>query len=76
MNTMAQTMGVACLAEREYISQTRTLIKREREFLLARLAALPGLTSFPSVVNYLLVKLTRPGITRPHCDSRCWPTAS
>jgi threonine-phosphate decarboxylase len=63
VNTMAQAMGVACLAEREYISQTRTLIKREREFLLDRLAALPGLTSFPSVVNYLLVKLTRPGMT-------------
>jgi threonine-phosphate decarboxylase len=63
VNTMAQAMGVACLADREYISQTRTLIKREREFLLDRLAALPGLTSFPSVVNYLLVKLTRPGMT-------------
>ena len=42
VNTMAQAMGVACLAETEYISQTRTLIKREREFLLERLAALPG----------------------------------
>jgi threonine-phosphate decarboxylase len=63
VNTMAQTMGVACLAESEYISRTRTLIKREREFLLARLAELPGLTTFPSVVNYLLVKLTRPEMT-------------
>jgi threonine-phosphate decarboxylase len=60
---MAQAMGVACLADQEYISQTRTLIKREREFLLDRLAALPGLTSFPSVVNYLLMNLTRPGMT-------------
>ena len=37
---------------------------REREFLLDRLAALPGLTVFPSAVNYLLVKLTRPGDDR------------
>ena len=63
VNTMAQAMGRACLADLEYITQTRTLIRREREFLLHRLAALPGLTSFPSVVNYLLVKLTRPGMT-------------
>ena len=63
VNTMAQAMGRTCLADREYISRTRTLIKREREFLLDRLAAVPGLTSFPSVVNYLLVKLTRPGMT-------------
>ena len=63
VNTMAQAMGRACLADLEYISRTRTLIQQEREFLLDRLAALPGLTSFPSVVNYLLVKLTRPGLT-------------
>jgi threonine-phosphate decarboxylase len=60
---MAQAMGRACLADREYMSQTRTLIKRERQFLFDRLAALSGLSPFPSVVNYLLVKLTRPGMT-------------
>ena len=63
VNTMAQAMGRACLVDREYISRTRTLVKREREFLLDRIGALPGLTAFPSVVNYLLVKLTRPGMT-------------
>jgi threonine-phosphate decarboxylase len=63
VNTMAQAMGRACLADSEYISRTRTLIQREREFLQDRLAALPELTAFPSVVNYLLVKLTRPGMT-------------
>jgi threonine-phosphate decarboxylase len=63
VNTMAQAMGRACLADSEYISRTRTLIQREREFLLDRLAGMPELASFPSVVNYLLVKLTRPGMT-------------
>jgi threonine-phosphate decarboxylase len=63
VNTMAQAMGQACLADPEYIIRTRSLIQQEREFLLDRLAALPELTSFPSVVNYLLVKLTRPGMT-------------
>ena len=63
VNTMAQAMGRACLADLDYMSRTRTLIAKEREFLLHRLAALPGLTPFPSAVNYLLVKLTRPGMT-------------
>jgi threonine-phosphate decarboxylase len=56
-------MGRACLADSEYISQTRALIQQEREFLIRRLAAQPELFPFPSVVNYLLVKLTRPGMT-------------
>ncbi len=63
VNTMAQVMGRACLADPEYMAQTRTLIAQEREFLFDRLAALPGLTPFPSAVNYLLVKLNRPGAT-------------
>jgi threonine-phosphate decarboxylase len=63
VNTMAQAMGVACLADQDYMSRTRTLIAGELEFLLNRLAALPGLYPFPSMVNYLLVKLSRPGLT-------------
>lgn len=63
VNTMAQVMGRACLADQEYMAQTRTLIAQERQFLFDRLAALPGLTPFPSAVNYLLVKLNRPGAT-------------
>ena len=52
--------GRVCLADRDYMTQTRTLITQEREFLLEGLAALPGLTPFPSTVNYLLVKLDQP----------------
>ena len=63
VNTMAQVMGRACLADKEYMAESRAVIRREREFLLAGLAALPGLSLFPSTVNYLLVKLTRPGWT-------------
>jgi threonine-phosphate decarboxylase len=66
VNTMAQVMGRACLADREYMAATRAVITQERAFLLDRLAALPGLTPFPSVVNYLLVKLNHPGATAAH----------
>ncbi len=61
VNTMAQVMGRACLADKEYMRETRILIQQEREFLYNQLAAQPGLRPFPSAVNYLLVKLTRPG---------------
>jgi threonine-phosphate decarboxylase len=63
VNTMAQIMGRACLTDSDYLSRTRALIQREREFLFQGLAAHPELSPFPSVVNYLLVKLTRPGMT-------------
>jgi threonine-phosphate decarboxylase len=63
VNTMAQVMGRACLADRDYMARTRALIAQEREFLLEALATLPGLTPFPSAVNYLLVKLNRPEAT-------------
>lgn len=62
VNTMAQVMGRACLADSDYIDQTRALIAQEREFLLERLPALP-VTPFPGTVNYLLVKLNKPGAT-------------
>jgi threonine-phosphate decarboxylase len=63
VSTVAQFMGRACLADQEYITRTRAFIAAERAFLLERLAALPGLVAFPGTVNYLLVKLTRPGAT-------------
>jgi threonine-phosphate decarboxylase len=66
VNTMAQVMGRACLADLEYMRETRTLIQQEREFLYNRLAALPGLQPFPSAVNYFLVKLTRSGARAAH----------
>ncbi len=73
VNTMAQAMGAACLADQEYMSRTRALIARELDFLRSRLAALPGLSPFPSVVNYLLVKLTRPGLTAAALRQRLLP---
>jgi threonine-phosphate decarboxylase len=70
VNTLAQVMGRACLADKEYRQHTRALITQEREFLVEGLAALPGLQPFPSAVNYLLVKLTRPGWTAARLRTR------
>ena len=63
VNTLAQAMGRACLQDQDYLARSRALVRQEREYLLAGLGALPGLHPFPSAVNYLLVKLTRPDWT-------------
>jgi len=63
VNTLAQAMGRTCLEDREYMARSRALIREEKEFLFQGLASLPGLKTFPSEVNYLLVKLARPGFT-------------
>jgi threonine-phosphate decarboxylase len=41
------------------------LIATERQYLMERLAAIPGLTVYPSVTNFLLLKITRPGWDAP-----------
>ena len=63
VSTLAQVMGRTCLADKDYIRETRLVIETERAWLFEGLAALPGLEPFPGRVNYLLVKLTRPGWT-------------
>ena len=63
VNTLAQAAGRACLADRDYMAQTRAFVGAAREFLLAGLKALPGLTPFPGEANYLLVRIDLPGWT-------------
>lgn len=57
VGTLAQAAGVAAVADDSYQERTLGLIAREREFLTAGLAALPGLRPYPSAANYLLVEL-------------------
>jgi threonine-phosphate decarboxylase len=63
VSNLAQAAGRACLQDLDYMTQTRALVKEERQHLLQGLQALPGLTAFPGEVNYLLAKLTLPGWT-------------
>jgi len=63
VSTLAQAMGRACLADAAYMAESRKVIQEERNYLLGRLKALDGLSPFPSRVNYLLLKLTRPDWT-------------
>jgi threonine-phosphate decarboxylase len=55
---LAQAAGLAALADREHCRRTREFVDAERERLVARLGALPGLTLFPGAANYLLLQIT------------------
>ncbi|XHR30774.1 MAG: cobyric acid synthase [Chthoniobacteraceae bacterium] len=56
VNTLAQAVGVAALRDTEYLNQTRTFVREQREALAAELAKLPGLRVFPGEANFLLVR--------------------
>jgi threonine-phosphate decarboxylase len=63
VNNLAQAVGRACLQDRVYMAQTRSYVAAERRHLFEGLQALAGLTPFPGEVNYLLVKITVPGLS-------------
>ncbi len=66
VNTIAQVVGAACLAEaspenysfspRHYLERSYQLISQERAFLTSSLSALPDLTLFPSSANFILLR--------------------
>jgi threonine-phosphate decarboxylase len=57
VNTPAQAAGLASLADNGYTAATRELVISGRAHLFAGLAAIPGLSPFPSAANYLLVEI-------------------
>jgi len=61
VSALAQIAGRESLKDRKYLQRTLALIAAERQFLLEHIARIPGLTAFPSVANFLLLKMTRPG---------------
>jgi histidinol-phosphate/aromatic aminotransferase/cobyric acid decarboxylase-like protein len=63
---MAEAACRAALMDREHAERTRTLIEEERQYLLDRLSALPGLRFANSVANFLFAECDRPA--REICD--------
>jgi threonine-phosphate decarboxylase len=57
VNTPAQAAGLASLADSGYAAATRKLVISGRAHLFAGLAAILGLSPFPSATNYLLVEI-------------------
>lgn len=65
VNGPAQTVARVCLQDTAFIEWSRRAIRREREWLRRQLAAVGGLSPFPSQTNFLLVQITRRGVTVP-----------
>jgi len=59
VNVLSQEAGEAALRDKDYIKRTRLIVGREREFLLKGLKAIGGLRPYPSVANFILVKIEK-----------------
>ncbi len=59
VNTFAQAVGEAGLADDDYADRTRRFVREQREILAQELKAVPGLTVYPGRANFLLVRIDR-----------------
>jgi len=59
INTIAANLAVEALKDREYISEARAYIKKEREWLYGELDKIEGLTVFEPTANYIFFKVEK-----------------
>lgn len=57
VNALAQRLAEVMLNNETYIKKTRLFIVKEREFLFDALKKIKGLIPYPSVANFLLLKI-------------------
>ncbi|NPV52606.1 MAG: aminotransferase class I/II-fold pyridoxal phosphate-dependent enzyme [Firmicutes bacterium] len=57
VNSLAQAAGIEALRDRDYIVQTKKLIRRERGFLYDGLAGLPGIEAYRPEANFILARI-------------------
>ncbi len=65
VNTLAQAVGVAALADADYARRTREYVRAQRESLTKALQEMPGLYVYPGAANFLLVRLSRADLDAP-----------
>jgi threonine-phosphate decarboxylase len=70
VNFFAQLAAELVLGDREYINDTRQLIEKERRFLINALLGTKNLTPFPSVTNFLLIKINNKNLTSSMLSKR------
>jgi cobyric acid synthase CobQ/L-threonine-O-3-phosphate decarboxylase len=70
VSVLAQEAAAALLADEQYAQRSIALVDRERRWLSEELAKFVGLHVYPSVTNYLLVRLDRAAITAPELADR------
>jgi threonine-phosphate decarboxylase len=62
VNAIAQEVARVCLQDAAFPQRSRAFMERERTWLSAQLRTIEGLRPFPSHANFLLVKVTQPGV--------------
>lgn len=70
VNTLALVAAAESLRDSAHGRRTLILVRRERAFLLKRLAKLGWLKPFPSDVNFLLVRVAGTGLSSTELQSR------
>ncbi|MBQ8682211.1 MAG: threonine-phosphate decarboxylase [Selenomonadales bacterium] len=63
VNSLAQEAGCAALRDDRYQEESRMLVNREKDHLYRALQSIEGLLPFPPSVNFMLVKITKDGLT-------------
>lgn len=63
VNTMAQSAAREALLDKTYITKTRKFIGEERRFLFNKIKEFKSLEPYPSVTNFILVKIKPAGVT-------------
>jgi threonine-phosphate decarboxylase len=61
VNSPAQKVALACLADRSFGLKTERWLRQERDFLSQGLIALQGFQPYPSNTNFLLVRIANNG---------------
>ena len=65
VNTFAQTVGEAALADAEYARKSKAYVHEERTSLTEEMQSIPGLYVYPGAANFLMVRIDRNGINAP-----------
>lgn len=60
VNTLAQEVGRAAIADDDYRERSRVFVRAQRQALAEMLTHLPGVTVFPGSANFLLCRLDHP----------------
>jgi threonine-phosphate decarboxylase len=63
VNALAQKIGIACAADRKFAVESRRFIDAERDYLVSQLQSISGLQPWPSSANYVLLQITRGGLS-------------
>ena len=63
VNTVAQQVALACLRDPGFVRHSRAFMEQERAWLFKQFVELPGVQPFRSWANFLLVKVSKNGVS-------------